>query len=377
MLISYSLQSQKRPLNSKPVTEEVAAMAETTVRVGIVGAGGNTRLRHIPGFRAIDGVELVGVVNSTPESTARAAAEFDIPRTYENWQTLVDDPELDAVMIGTWPNLHCEITVAALVAGKHVLCEARMACNASEAHRMLAASQAHPDLVAQIVPSPLGLPQHEFVCGLIDDGFLGEFRELVVVGIDDGFADTTRPLHWRQDAEISGMNILTMGILYETARRWSPAPERVFAQTATFEPERMAVGGSGSVPVTVPDSVQILTQLEGGGRGVYRFGGVHRHGPGRRIELYGSDGTIKLLLQDSERLLIGKSDGPLTEADIPAEQKGGWRVEEEFISAVRGNETVQFTDFATGVGYMEFTASVARSAQAGTAVDLPLTDVDN
>jgi predicted dehydrogenase len=350
-------------------------MAGKTVRVGIVGAGGNTRLRHIPGFRAIEGVELVGVVNSTPESTAAAAEEFDISRTYENWQALVDDAELDAIMIGTWPNLHCDITVAALAAGKHVLCEARMARNATEAHRMLAASQVQPDLVAQIVPSPLGLPQHEFVRQLIDDGFLGEFRELLVVGIDDGFADTSKPLHWRQDASISGMNILTMGILYESARRWSPAPLRVFAQTATFEPERKAVTGSDNVAVTVPDSVQILTQLEGGGRGVYRFGGVHRHGPGRRIELYGSDGTIKLLLQDSERLLIGKAGGPLTEADIPAEQRGGWRVEEEFIAAIRGDETIQFTDFTTGVGYMEFTEAVTRSAQTGTAIDLPLTNI--
>ncbi len=54
-----------------------------------------------------------------------------------------------AVCIGTWPNLHAEVTVAALERGKHVLCEARMACNLTEAKRMLAASEARPQLVAQ------------------------------------------------------------------------------------------------------------------------------------------------------------------------------------------------------------------------------------
>ena len=94
--------------------------------------GSNTRQRHIPGFRKIAGVDLVGVVNRTPESSARAAQEFHIPRVYPNWRALVDDPDVDAVMIGTWPNLHSEITCAALDAGKHVLTEARMARNAEE-----------------------------------------------------------------------------------------------------------------------------------------------------------------------------------------------------------------------------------------------------
>src|SRR5690606_7822662 len=132
-----------------------SAEMEQRVRIGIVGAGANTRARHIPGFREISGVEVAGVVNRTPESTARAARELQIPKTYPHWEALVDDPEIDAVCIGTWPYLHADITCAALDAGKHVLTEARMAMNAAEAHRMLRASRAHPHLVAQIVPSPL------------------------------------------------------------------------------------------------------------------------------------------------------------------------------------------------------------------------------
>ena len=61
-----------------------------TIRIGIVGAGGNTRKRHVPGFRAIEGVEIVGVVNRSPESTASAAEEFGIPKTYPSWQALID-----------------------------------------------------------------------------------------------------------------------------------------------------------------------------------------------------------------------------------------------------------------------------------------------
>lgn len=351
-------------------------MAVQPVRIGIVGAGGNTRSRHIPGFRQIAGVEIVGVVNSTPESTAKSAAEFGIPRTYGTWRALVDDPEIDAVMIGTWPNLHCEVSCAALDAGKHVLTEARMARDAGEAHRMLSVSRAHPHLVAQIVPSPFGLVQNDVVREMIADGFLGEFRELVVIGIADNFHDASQPLHWRQVREVSGMNMLTMGILHESALRWAPAPIRVFAQTATFETKRAVSPRFGTGDVSVPDSVQILTELAGGGRGLYHFGGVHLFGPGNQIHLYGSRGTIRFEAGPRERLLVGQvGDKELRELNIPPAKQGGWRVEAEFIGAIRGEETVRFTDFATGVHYMEFTEAVTLSSIAGRPVELPLSRI--
>ena len=132
-------------------------MSKPRVRVGLVGAGANTRIRHIPGFRAIEGVEIVSVSNRTTASAERVAKEYGIPKVVEKWQDLVASPDIDAVMIGTWPNMHCEVTCAALAAGKHVLCEARMARDLAEAHTMLAAAAAHPQLTAQIVPSPFGL----------------------------------------------------------------------------------------------------------------------------------------------------------------------------------------------------------------------------
>lgn len=348
-------------------------MADRTLRIGIVGAGANTRARHIPGFRAIPGVEIVGVVNRTPESTAKAAAELGIPRTFPDWQSLVKDPAIDAVCVGTWPNLHCEVTCAALQQGKHVLTEARMARNAAEARRMLEASQAHPELVAQIVPSPFGLAQGNYIRKLVDEGFLGDLREVVVIGADDAFIDYTQYLHWRQDAEISGLNVLTLGILHESLSRWIPPTTRVFAQTQIFEPKRPSATDQSNLDVTVPDSVQVLTQIDGGARGIYHFSGSILFGPGKQIHLYGRRGTIKLMLTPQELLLCGRvGQKELRVIDIPPEQRGSWRVEAEFVGAIRGQEPVKLTDFTTGLHYMEFTEAVARSAATNQPVNLPL-----
>ncbi|MGQ0633136.1 MAG: Gfo/Idh/MocA family protein [Planctomycetaceae bacterium] len=348
-------------------------MTPKPIRIGIVGAGANTKSRHIPGFRALPGVEIAGLVNRTPESGERAARELGVPQVFPDWASLVHDKRIDAVCIGTWPYLHCDVTCAALAAGKHVLTEARMARNASEAHRMLAASLAHPELVAQIVPSPFGLEQDLFVRQLLTDGFIGDLRELVVIGADDALWDYSQILHWRQESQFSGLNVLTLGILHETAARWVPATTRVFAQSRIFEAQRPSPSTQGLVEVTVPDSVQVLTQLEGGARGIYHFSGVTLFGPGKQIHLYGSRGTLKYLLSPHEQLLSGRpGDRELRVAEIPADRRGGWRVEAEFIGAIRGEEKVRYTDFATGARYMEFTEAVARSAALNLPVDLPL-----
>lgn len=348
-------------------------MAVEEIRVGIVGAGANTKLRHIPGFRQIEGVEILGVVNRGETSTAKAAAEHSIPRTYGDWRALVEDPDIDAVMIGTWPNLHCEITCAALEAGKHVLTEARMARTAAEADAMLAASRKHPELVTQIVPSPFGLEHESYLRELIEDGFLGELRELVVIGAGDAFWDYTKPLHWRQDAEISGVNTLSLGILHETSMRWTPPTTRVFAQSATFEPTRPAAEGTEQLDVTVPDSLQVLTQLADGARGVYHFSGIDLFGPGHQIHLYGSRGTIKADFNQGERIYTGHSgDDELKLLEIPESKRDGWRVEAEFIGAIRGEEPIRLTDFDSGVRYMHFTEAVHRSVESAAPVSLPL-----
>jgi predicted dehydrogenase len=303
-----------------------------------------------------------------------AAAEFGIPKTYDHWPDLVADPQIDAVLIGAWPYLHCPITLAALEAGKHVLTEARMAMNAEEARRMLAASQAHPELVCQVVPSPFGLRVDRGARQLIRSGYLGELREVVVLGTSDALADPQTPLSWRQVAALSGLNMLTLGILHETLIRFVPDPVRVLAQAHAFTPQRVDPATGMPVRVGTPDSVQVLTVLENGARGIYQFSGVTRFAAGSQIQLYGSEGTLKLEFAPQERLWgARRGESELREIPVPPEQQYGWHVEEEFIASIREQRPVEFTDFATGLRYMEFTEAVARSATRGQAVELPLT----
>ncbi len=343
-------------------------MSTAPVRVGIIGAGANTRGKHIPGLQAIDGVEIVSVCNRSPASSARAAQEFGIPQTYDNWNELVAAPDTNAIVIGTWPYLHCTATLAALAAGKHVLCEARMAMNAAEAWEMHGAAQANPHLVVQIVPSPMTLRVDATLQRLLAEGYVGDALAIEVrVGGD--FLDAAAPLHWRQNFDLSGFNIMSMGIWYEAVLRWVGEATRVQAMGKIFARTRQDEDGAAHA-VRVPEHVDVTADMACGAQLHMQVSSVTGLAGAPEAFIFGSEGTLRYA---DERLYGGKrGDAALQEIPIPTHEAGGWRVEEEFVNAIRGVEAVTHTTPAAGVKYMEFTEAVTRSLQSGQAIALPL-----
>ena len=343
-------------------------MTQDNIRVGIIGAGANTRDRHIPGLQAIEGVEIVAVCNRSQESGERVAQRFGIERACTNWQEIVHAADIDAVVIGTWPYMHRLVTVAALEADKHVMCEARMAMNAPEAHCMYDALRSRPHLVAQIVPSPFSLRVDRTIQRLIRDGWLGD---VLVVDIHAGgaFIDKDNTMHWRHNMDLSGLNVMSIGIWYEAMLRWVGEATSVVAKGKTFTPMRLDEEGR-LTGVRIPDHIDIIADMACGGQAHIQVSNVTGFGEPASATIYGSEGTLRL----NEDILTGgrRGDDGLSEIEVPAHEAGGWRVEEEFISAIRGHEEITHTDFRTGVKYMEFTEAVYRSRRSGAAVDLPL-----
>ncbi|MCZ6679806.1 MAG: Gfo/Idh/MocA family oxidoreductase [Candidatus Poribacteria bacterium] len=343
-------------------------MSNETIQVGVIGAGANTTSRHIPGLQAIEGVEVVSLCNRSRESSERVAQQFGIPTIYENWQELVAAEDTNAIVIGTWPYMHCRVTLAALEANKHVMCEARMAMNAQEAHAMRAAARAKSHLVAQIVPSPFTLRVDNTVKRLIAGGYLGDVLAIEVRAGGE-FLDLDGPLHWRQDFNLSGLNIMTMGIWYEALLRWVGEATRVMAMGKTFV--RMRKDADGIMrAVRIPEHIDIIADMACGAQAHYQISSVAGLTGGPEGLLFGSNGTLRF---SGNKLYGGqRDDTELKEIDIPPEEEGGWRVEEEFASAIRGQEVITHTSFEDGVKYMEFTEAVTRSKAMGQAIALPL-----
>ncbi len=342
-------------------------MTTQSLRVGVIGAGANTRTKHIPGLQAIAGVEVVKVCNRTQESGQRVADELGIPQVVTDWRDVIHDTTLDAVVIGTWPYMHKMLTIAALEADKHVMCEARMAMNATEARQMYEVARQRPHLTAQIVPSPDSLRANRTIQRLLAEGWLGDVLAVEIRSGNDFVEENGAPLHWRHDKDLSGLNIMSMGIWYEALMRWVGVAKRVTATGKTFVTTRRDWEGR-RIGVRIPDHIDILADLACGAQAHIQVSSVTGLAGSPSATLYGSRGTLRFV--DNKLFGGQRGDKGLSEIDIPASEAGAWRVEEEFVNAVRGEEVITHTDFLTGVKYMEFTEAVNVSLAEGRNVTL-------
>ncbi len=329
------------------------------VRVGFIGAGGNTRLRHLPGFARLAEVELVAVANRTRDSAQRVATEFGVARVAHDWREIIAADDVDAVCIGTWPNTHAAMTLAALAAGKHVLVEARMASSLAEAIAMEAAAHAQPHLVTQIVPSPLTLEADDLIREVVNSGALGELR-----GIRSDYAtaatlDPHAPRSWRQDFSISGINTMALGICYEPLRRWLPGDALVRgARADVLTPWRRDDTGRRQ-KVEIPERLEVEAAW-GDARLTMTQSTVEPGPPRCGYVLEGSRATLHYEVNE-RTLSLRPHNGSAQQIEIPPLPDGGWAVEEQFVASIRSGAPVTLTDFAAGVGYMRFTDAVWRA----------------
>ena len=339
------------------------------IRVGVVGAGANTRLRHIPGLQAIDGVEVVVVCNRSQESGQRVADEFGIPRVATDPREVFEADDVDAVCVGTWPYRHRDYVIAALEAGKHVLVEARMAMDASEAREMLAVARQRPELVAQIVPSPLDFKSWRTIRRMVQDGSLGEVREAHVNVLGEASLKADAPLHWRERIEYSGTNTMTMGLYLEAIHRWLGPTARVMADGTTFVRERANPDDGQPYQIEIPDSLGILATMESGTRVSYRISTVtHAPAAPNGVSLYGSKATLHW--QPGDRMTLAPIGGEPQTLEPDPGTAGDWRVEQDFVDSIREGKPVELTSFEDGVLYMRVTEAVARSRREGRAVEI-------
>ncbi|MCC6177007.1 MAG: Gfo/Idh/MocA family oxidoreductase [Chloroflexi bacterium] len=345
-------------------------MAGETVRIGFIGAGSICRTRHVPGLKKVPGVEFTVVANRSAASSQRAADEYGIKRIATDWHDIVNADDVDVVWIGTHPYMHREISEAALKAGKHVFTQARMAMDYADAKRMWETAKQYHRTTA-ICPPPHYMRGDRVIRRMLSEGYVGQPLNLVVQSYSDNFANPKAPRHWRQEGAVSGLNTLDVGMMAEVTQRWLGYATRVTAMDKTVYPTRPGPDG-GEVPVERPDTLSAIAELENGALATYLFSGVARHAKdANRIEIYGSEGTIRYL-QGSDTILAGKAgDKDLHEVQVSQEDAREWTVEEDFIAAVRQGKGSVEPSFWDGLKYMEMTQAIFDSARSGQTVNLP------
>lgn len=337
------------------------------IRIGVVGLGGICRTRHVPGFQKIDGVKLCAVANRTRASSERAAQEAGIPAVCDTWQEVIARDDINAVLIGTWPYLHCDISVAALEAGKHVFCQARMARNLKEAERMAAVAR-KSGLAAALCPVPIGLSIDRLLARLLRENAIGKVRYVTVSSFANTWVDPAAPLNWRKDHVLSGLNMHTLGMYIEVIHRWFGWISRVSAETFIYTSERPNAENV-KVPVEIPDQMTLNTVV-GADLPVHYVISTMSGSTGDTIGIYGE--KCALHYDVNRDILYRLSEGNM-EAMEPGEDErydvDNWRVEQDFINAVRHGAPYH-PDFEDGLRYMQVIQAAYDSAQSRKHITL-------
>jgi predicted dehydrogenase len=327
------------------------------LRIGIVGAGGIVKKRHLPALLKRSDVEIVAVSNSTYESSEKFCRE-NVPGAVPmaNWADLVALPDINVIWIGTPPYMHSAVTISALEAGKHVFCQARMSNDRAEAEEMLSASKRFPDQVTMLCPPPYGMRGDRVVENLLAENFLGEIHSIRLQSFHGSFLNPAAPAHWRQRIELSGLNVLTLGIYVEVLHRWFGVIDGLFARGKILYPDRQGY------EVIIPDELNVLCHFAGGAEGVLEFSGIKAHGSGDRLEAYGSNGTLVYDFT-ADAIRAGRvGDRELNEVEIPKEQAREWTVEDDFLDAIKAGDGARpHPTFEDGVRYMRVVQAVADS----------------
>ena len=290
------------------------------VRIGVIGSGFARRVQ-LPALAFVPGATATAIASGRRANADAVAGEFDIPHVYDDGVELARSPHVDLVVVSSTPDTHARFAIAALEAGKHVLCEKPMAIDAYEASQMVAVSEQHPDSVAWVDHELRYEPNRRRARELIRSNAIGELRHIELslkpYLRGDGRPQTsTAPWNWWFDAARGGGILGAVGShLIDLCRFWAGSEiTYVAGLVETFVTERIDEAGV-TRPVTADDFASCVVRTASGVVATITLSTAAHHGGGHLGQVTGSEGT--LLLTGETKLELGKPGGPLEDISAP------------------------------------------------------------
>ena len=369
--------------------------------VGMVGYAFMGRA-HSQAWRTVDRVfelplrpRLAAICGRDEAAAESAAARLGWAATETDWRALIARDDVQLIDIAAPGSLHAPIAIAALQAGKHVLCEKPLANTLAEAERMAAAADAaFPSGARAMVGfNYRRVPALALARRLVEQGRIGTLRHVRAVYLQDWLVDPDSPLTWRMQADRAGSGALgDLGAHIVDLARFLTGDEitGVSAVSATFVEQRPLADDEGTGQVTVDDAVVFSARFGSGALGSFE---ATRYAAGRknglRIELNGAAGSLAFDLErlnelefyDGDvadggatggfrRILVTEPEHPYLSGWWPPGHTLGW--EHTFTNQARDLLTAiadggqPAPSFGDGLAVQRVLDAVQRSAAAGS-----------
>ncbi len=335
------------PLFAQTNAAPAAAHAGIKVKVGIVGLGtwGREILRTLA---RVPNAEIVAICDKYPASLRRSASEAPKAAQVAEFEKLLEDKELKAIVIATPTHQHKDLVLAALKAGKHVYCEAPLAHTVDDARAIAQAAKAAPTLVFQPGLQLRSDPQRHFMVPFIRSGALGtwvmaraQWHKKTSWRANSPNPEREKELNWRLDPDLS------LGLMGELGC------SQVDQAAWFFNARPKAVFGVGAINFwkdgrVLPDTVQALMEYSNGVQLNYDATLANSFDASYEM-FYGSDSAI--MLRDASGWLFKEVDAPLLGWEVYAKKDTFYKETGIVLKAGGSKSTEQVTQQAEQEAY--------------------------
>jgi len=334
------------------------------VRIGIVGAGLFTKT-HMTEFAKVPEARVVAFSRRTPAALKEIQERYGVSLGFTDYRDLLARKEIDAVDVVTPTDSHHEIVLAALEAGKHVLCDKPLAMTASQARSMLSAAEksglVHATNFNQRGRTPVGRLQRYLADGFVGHIYTMNIRWWMTLQPD------VRPeiTSWRFSPESGGGPVYELVHVFDMARFLGGDVKRIVAMLATSEKKRAFADRPRGMAVKVPDTAGYMLEFVSGATCVIHTSFVARgtEPDGTtcvQVDVAGSRGRIATDGLFGLKGVTGKQ-GPLAQLDPRGPYPQPY---EQFVRAILHGEPVR-TSFREGLEAAKLVDAAHRSARSG------------
>jgi predicted dehydrogenase len=321
------------------------------VRWGVLSTAKIGVEKVIPAMQQGEFCDIQAIASRSIEKAQAAAAKLDIPKAYGSYEELLADPEIDAVYIPPPNHLHVPLSIKALQAGKHVLCEKPIGLSSAEAKKLLGVAKKHPHLKVMEAFMYRFHPQWQYARQMVQEGMIGDLQT-----IQSFFSYyNVDPENVRNMADIGGGGLMDIGCYCISLARFifNAEPQRVWGVVQydpKFKTDRFASG--------VMDF--------GSGISTFTCGTQMAHY--QRVNILGSDGRIEIELPFNAptdqpcRMWLQKAD---KKEEIVFEVCNHYTIQGNLFSQAVLNDTEVPTPLEDAVANMKVLEDIVQSAKKG------------
>ncbi len=292
------------------------------VRIAIVGVGAVADYHHVPGIKLDPRAELTALCDPNAELLEKRLKEWGPAKRTTKYEEIAADPNIDAVIICTPNYTHCDITLACLRGGKHVMCEKPLGLNFAESARMYREAKSR-GLRHMTAFTYRFAPSMRYMKLLVSSGALGVPRHFRSQRFLD-WPETS--WSWRQYKKLAGAGDLFDMTIHriDFAQDLMSNMTSICGAVAQYAPRTKNPDGTACAPSEVDDWSALICQFEQGGVGVLEgstlMKGYYNEGVGHDwAEINGSEGTAVYQLKEPNSILMGKHGQSLHKVDVPDE----------------------------------------------------------